>query len=180
MRRFLFVLTLAGAAVTFVPSTASADVFIGAGFGRALPHNSTAPAERIFTLSFGSVSTHGWFGAEADYGLLPKLENGGEARTLSGSVILGKKTGSGWRPYGSIGFGHVGPVNTFSDNFRLFGDTAPQKSMITFGGGVMGEFAKHVGARADVRVFRDVTSQINGSPIHLTFTRIAVGAYLAF
>lgn len=180
MRRFLFVLALAASTVTFVPSIASADVFIGVGFGRALPHNSTAPAERVLTLDVGSVSTHGWFGAEADYGLLPKLENGGEARTLSGSVILGKKTASGWRPYGSIGFGHVGPVNTFSDNFRLFGDTAPQKSMITFGGGIMGEFAKHFGARADVRVFRDVTSQTNGVPAHLTFTRIAVGAYLAF
>jgi hypothetical protein len=44
----------------------------------------------------------------------------------------------------------------------------------------MGDFAKHVGARADVRVFRDLTSQIVGSPLHLTFTRIAVGAYIAF
>lgn len=180
MRRFLFVLALAASTVALVPSVASADVFIGVGFGRALPHNSTAQAERVLTLDVGTVSTHGWFGAEADYGLLPKLENGGEARTLSGSVILGKKTASGWRPYGSIGFGHVGPVNTFADNFRLFGDTAPQKSMITFGGGIMGEFAKHFGARADVRVFRDVTSQTNGFPAHLTFTRIAVGAYLAF
>ncbi len=180
MRRSLFVLAVLCAGVMCAPSTAWADGFIGVGFGRALPHNSNAPAERVFTINAGGVSTSGWFGAEADYGLLPKLENGGEARTLSGSVILGKKTASGWRPYGSVGFGHVGPVNTFSDNFRLFGDTAPQKSLITFGGGVMGEFARHFGARADVRVFRDVTSQTNGSPIHLTFTRIAVGAYLAF
>lgn len=180
MRRSLFVMAVWCAVAACAPSTASADVFIGVGFGRALPHNSNAPAERVLTLDVGSVSTHGWFGAEADYGLLPKLENGGEARTLSGSVILGKKTAAGWRPYGSIGFGHVGPVNTFSDNFRLFGDTAPQKNLITFGGGVMGEFARHFGARADVRVFRDVTGQTNGSPVHLTFTRIAVGAYLAF
>jgi hypothetical protein len=179
MRKLALMLALAGTAMTITPSIASADVFIGVGFGRALPHNSAAPAERVLTLDVGSVSEHGWFGAEADYSLLPKLENGGQARTLSGSVILGKKTAAGWRPYGSVGFGHLGPVETFSDNFKLF-NGPPQTNVITFGGGVMGEFAKHFGARADVRVYRDVTGQNNGFPAHLTFTRIAVGAYLAF
>jgi len=73
MRRFLFVLALVTAATTLTPQVASADVFIGVGFGRALPHNSSEPAERVLTINAGTVSTHGWFGAEADYGLLPKL-----------------------------------------------------------------------------------------------------------
>jgi hypothetical protein len=179
MRRSTLVFVLASTTLALGPSTASAGWFFGAGIGRALPPTGL-PAERTYTLSLGSVSDHGWVGAEADYELLPQLESGGEARTLTGSLLIGKKTSSGWRPYGSVGFGHLGPVQTFSDNFRLWGDTAPQKSVVSFGGGVMGDFSRHFGARADVRVFRDVTSQIAGVPAHLTFTRITAGAYVSF
>ncbi len=179
MTRPSWVLVLALAALGLAPSTASADWFLGAGFGRALPP-SGQPAERTYTLNLGGFSDHGWVGAEADYELLPQLENGGEARTFTGSLLIGKKTGSGWRPYGSIGFGHLGPVQTFSDNFRLWGDTAPQRSVLTFGGGVMGDFSRHFGARADVRVCRDLTSQIAGLPARQTFTRITAGVYLSF
>jgi hypothetical protein len=179
MGRSALVVVFASAALGLAPSTASAGWFFGAGIGRALPP-SGLPAERTYTLSFGSVSEHGWVGAEADYDLLPQFENGGEARTFTGSLLIGKRTGSGWRPYGSVGFGHLGPVQTFSDNFRLWGETAPQKSVLTFGGGVMGDFSRHFGARADVRVFRDLTSQIAGVPAHLTFTRITIGAYVSF
>jgi hypothetical protein len=173
------VLVLATVVVGLVPSTASADWFFAVGIGRALPLSGPA-AERTETLTIGGVSDHGWIGAEADYGFMPRLENGGEARTLTGSLLVGKRTGSGWRPYGSVGFGHLGPVQTFSDNFRLWGDTAPQKSVLTFGGGVMGDFSRHFGARADVRVFRDLTSQIVGVPVHLTFTRIVAAVYVRF
>ena len=179
MRRSALVLAFATAAWGLAPSTSGAGWFFGAGFGRALPPTGL-PAEHTYTLSLGSVSEHGWVGAEADYELLPQLANGGEARTLTGSLLIGKRTGSGWRPYGSVGFGHLGPVQTFSDNFRLWGDTAPQKSVLTFGGGVMGDFSRHFGARADVRVFHDLTSQIAGVPAHLTFTRITAGAYISF
>jgi hypothetical protein len=167
MRRSTLVFVLASTTFALGPSTASAGWFFGAGIGRALPPTGL-PAERTYTLSLGSVSDHGWVGAEADYEVLPQLESGGEARTLTGSLLIGKKTGSGWRPYGSVGFGHLGPVQAFSDNFRLWGDTAPQKSVL------------HFGARADVRVFRDLTSQIAGVPAHLTFTRITAGAYISF
>jgi hypothetical protein len=179
MRRSIGAMVLALGLVGLAPAPAYADWFLGAGFGRALPP-SGGTAERTFTLDLGSVSAHGWFGAEADYAVLPTLENGGEARTLTGSLLVGKKTGSGWRPYGSVGFGHLGPVATFSDNFRLYGQTAPQKNVMTFGGGVMGDFSRHVGARADVRVFRDLTGQTAGIPAHLTFTRIAVSVYVNF
>lgn len=179
MTRWAWRLVGAASLIGLTASPASAQWFLAAGFGRALPPPGVG-AERTFTLELGGVSRHGWLGAEADYGVMPSLENGGEARTFSGSLLIGPKTGSGWRPYGSVGFGHLGPVNTFSDNFRLYGTTAPQKNVLTFGGGVMGDFTKHWGARADVRVFRDLTSQIAGVPAHLTFTRIAVGVYLAF
>jgi len=179
MGRTAQVVVLAAAALGLVSSTASAGWFFGAGFGRALPP-AGLPAEHTYTFDLGSVSDHGWVGAEADYELLPQLVNGGEARTVTGSLLIGKRTGSGWRPYGSVGFGHLGAVQTFSDNFRLWGDTAPQKSVLSFGGGVMGDFSRHFGARADVRVFRDLTSQIAGVPAHLTFTRIIAGAYISF
>ena len=179
MTRWTLAIALAVGLVGLAPAPAFADWYFGAGFGRAIPPSGGA-AERSLTLDVGSVSNHGWLGAEADYAVLPTLENGGEARTLTGSLLVGKKTGSGWRPYGSFGFGHLGPVVTFSDNFRLYGQTAPQKSVITFGGGVMGDFSTHFGARADVRVFKDLTGQTAGIPAHLTFTRIAVGVYLNF
>jgi hypothetical protein len=169
------VLTLAGC----LPATASADWFLAAGIGRVVPHDNQ-PAGRAYALTLGSVSRHGWIGAEADYVLVPNLENGTEARAITGNLLVGKKTGSGWRPYGAIGFGHLGPVNTFSDNFRLYGTTAPQRSVLTFGGGLMGDFSTRFGARADVRVFRDLTSQVGGAPAHFTFTRITAGVYVNF
>lgn len=179
MTRWAPVLALSVGLVGFLPATASAGWFFGPGFGRALPP-SGGSAERTFTLDLGGVSDHGWIGAEADYSVLPTFENGGEARTLTGSLLVGKRTGSGWRPYGSVGFGHLGPVNTFSDNFRLYGLTAPQKNVITFGGGVMGDFSRRFGALADVRVFKDLTIQTAGVPPRVTFTRIAVGVYINF
>lgn len=124
MTRWAWRLVGAASLIGLTASPASAQWFLAAGFGRALPPPGVG-AERTFTLELGGVSRHGWLGAEADYGVMPSLENGGEARTFSGSLLIGPKTGSGWRPYGSVGFGHLGPVNTFSDNFRLYGTTAP-------------------------------------------------------
>jgi hypothetical protein len=171
---------IAAAVLIGLPSHASADWFFVAGIGRAIPSSSSQPAERTYDLAIGSVSPRGWIGAEADYALVPNLENGTEARAITGNLLIGKKTASGWRPYGAIGFGHLGPVNTFGDNFRLYGTTAPQKSVLTFGGGVMGDFSKRFGARADVRAFRDLTGQTNGFPAHFTFTRITAGVYIKF
>jgi hypothetical protein len=171
---------IAAALLGCLPATASADWFFAAGIGRAIPAASAQPAERTYELAVGSVSAHGWIGAEANYALVPKFENGTEARAITGNLLIGKKTGSGWRPYGAVGFGHLGPVNTFGDNFRLFGTTAPQRNVITFGGGVMGDFSKRFGARADVRTFRDLTGQTNGVPARFTFTRITAGVYIKF
>ena len=82
MGRTALVVVFAAAALGLGSSTAWAGWFFGAGFGRALPP-SGIQAERTYTLNLGSVSDHGWVGAEADYELLPQLENGGEARTLT-------------------------------------------------------------------------------------------------
>ncbi len=144
----------------------------------ALTAPSVAHADGIFTpfvgMSAGSdqtekVSTYGAslagmaggiFGFELDYGRTAEAETSSvfvkdsRVTTLNGNVIIGVPIGP-VRPYGVGGLGWLrneitgGPADERFKNDGLGVD---------IGGGIMGFFGDHVGARVDLRYFRAVSA----------------------
>ena len=162
-----------------------------------------ALADGIFTpfvgMSAGSdqsekVSTYGVslagmaggiFGFELDYGRTAEATSdsvfiqGSRVTTLNGNVIVGVPIGA-VRPYGVGGFGWLrnervgGPVSSgFKDEGLGF----------DLGGGIMGFFSDHVGARIDLRYFRAMS--VGGSVLDFelkkfSFWRFSAGVALRF
>jgi len=50
-------------------------------------------------------------------------------------------------------------------------------AILTFGGGLMGELAKHLGIQVEVRVFHDLENEAGRK---VNFTRAAAGVYIGF
>jgi hypothetical protein len=103
--------------------------------------------------------------------------DGPNLRTLGASLRFGKRF-SAWRPFGSVGWATLGSLEQFSDAFKVTGDSVISNSLLTFGGGLMGELAKHAGMQVEVRVFHDL--QTSPGDTRVQFTRAAVSFYLKF
>ena len=142
----------------------------------ALPQ--AALADGIFTpfigMSAGSdqsekVSTYGVslagmaggiFGFELDYGRTADAKTdsvfvqGSRVTTLNGNVIVGVPIGA-VRPYGVGGFGWLRNELVGGPGGASFKD---EGLGLDIGGGIMGFFSDHVGARIDLRYFRAISA----------------------
>jgi hypothetical protein len=173
MRWIRIVLTLA---LCLVPGAAFADGFFSVGIG-ASTGGFFSKTQRTYPWQLGFVSHNGWVGFDGEYGAIMTSGVGPNLRTLGASLRIGKRF-SAWRPYGSVGWATLGTLGGFSDAIKITGDSVLSNSIITFGGGLMGELAKHVGLQVEVRVFHD----LQGTPAanQIQFTRGAASVYIKF
>jgi hypothetical protein len=107
--------------------------------------------------------------------------------TFTGDTLIGPKIGS-WKPYGAFGFGNMNlnvtslanavvpnPENVSSNYFTL-----------NVGGGAVGSFAAHIGARADLRYFKAYgfnLTDLEGAGLaldHFDFWRASIGIAFVF
>jgi hypothetical protein len=133
----------------------------------------------------------GWVSGELDFGYSkdyfgdPTLLGGNNLLTLTGSAVIGP-----WlhitdnqiiRPYGIIG---GGLARSEIEDFVKFGNSTRNRGVIDYGGGVMVYFIRNFGARADIRIMRDVGSDPESSTgwgiTETTYRRFTVGAFVAF
>jgi hypothetical protein len=173
MRWMRIVLTLL---LCLVPGAAFADGFFSVGIG-ASTGGFFSQTQRTYPWQLGFVSHKGWVGFDGEYGAIMTTGDGPNLRTLGASLRIGKRF-SAWRPFGSVGWATLGSLEQFSDAFKVTGDSVISNSLITFGGGLMGELAKHAGMQVEVRVFHDL--QTTPGDTRIQFTRAAVSFYLKF
>jgi hypothetical protein len=162
-------------AICLVPGTALADGFFAVGIG-ASTGGYFSQSQRTYPWQLGFVSHKGWVGVDGEYGAIMTSGTAPNERTLGVSLRIGKKF-SAWRPYGSVGWATLGTLNEFSDAFQITGDSVKSNAILTFGGGLMGELAKHLGIQVEVRVFHDLE---NDGGTKINFTRAAAGVYIKF
>lgn len=157
-------------------SPAFADGFFSVGIGSSLG-GSLAKSARTFPWQLGVMSHKGWMGVEGDYGALQTPAGQQNQRTLGVSILIGKRV-SGWRPFGSVGWATLGQVNTLLDTVKVTGDSTLTNTLITVGGGLFGDLAKHVALQMDVRLFRDLL--VDQGATRIQFTRASVSGVFKF
>lgn len=167
-------------AAVSAPAIARADGYIspfaGTNFG------SDAANGRVHVGVDAGWMGAGIIGGELDFGYAPNFfGDGGEFGSnsvidLMGNLIVGVpaggQNGAGIRPYATIGAGML----------RLrAGDLSETKLGMNGGVGIMGFLSDHLGIRADVRYFRDLTGNDSDSSTDLVdfggfhFWRASVG-----
>jgi hypothetical protein len=77
-----------------------------------------------------------------------------------------------------VGWATLGTLGDVSDAIKIMGDSVISNSIITFGGGLMGELAKHAGVQVDIRIFHDLQNTPGDTQIQ--FTRAAASFYIKF
>jgi len=162
--------------VSLIPGAAFADGFFSVGIGTSTG-GSLAKSERTYPWQIGVLSHEGWAGFDAEYSAIATPGTAPNLRTVGASLRIGKKFAA-WRPYGSVGWAAIGTVSQTSDVFKITGPSNVSNTLITFGGGVIGSLAKHLGIQVDVREFRDVKSTAGTTRIE--FTRAAASVVLIF
>ena len=164
-------------AFCLVPGTASADGFFAVGIG-ASTGSYFSTTQRTYPFQLGFVSHKGWVGVDGEYAAIMTSGNAPNERTVGVSLRIGKKF-SAWRPYGSVGWATLSTLGQTSDAFKITGDAVQSNGILTFGGGLMGELAKHLGIQVEVRVFHDLENGGAGET-KVNFTRAAAGVYIKF
>lgn len=164
---------LLAAALVFVPTHAHADGFLspwvgwafgsGVGITDGVPPLTTDDGQTLVGISAGGMSK-GIIGAEVDFGYGRSffgdttLYGDNAVTTLMADVIvgvpIGGSHGAGIRPYVT---GGLGLLHSHVAGGRL-SVPAPSSDGLGWnvGGGMIGYFSKHVGARADLRYFRSI------------------------
>jgi hypothetical protein len=168
-------------ALVLAPATARAEgyvsPFMGVNFG-----NNSGDGRSSFGVNAGWMGK-GIIGGEVDFGFAPSFF--GNAGTFGnnsvtdfmGNVIvgvpIGGTSGSGAKPYGTIGVGVIRSKITLPE-------TADTELGMNAGAGVMGFLSSHVGIRGDVRYFRNLqgerASNIDFGAFH--FWRASFGVVL--
>jgi opacity protein-like surface antigen len=157
------------------PAKASADwlftPFIGVNFsGSAVFSDVLGDLEDDFGKSTTFGASLAWMGAgiigfEVDFGYTDDFFQSSDddvdlgdnnLMTLMGNLIvgipIGGQTGGGVRPYAS---GGVGIIRTeINDPLDLVGDLSKSNWGLNVGGGLSGFFTDNVGAKGDIRYFR--------------------------
>jgi opacity protein-like surface antigen len=186
MRRVMYVMLLAGAALALSAAPARADGFVnpwaGVQFGSSADNGRGA-----FGVTAGGMGA-GIIGGEFDFGYSPSFfgtQNDfghNSVINLMGNVIvgvpIGGTQGKGIRPFVTGGLGLI--------RTQIDGGTIAQVSSSNnqlgwdLGAGVMGYFNDHVGLRGDVRYFRDINGNIvnNIDLGTLHFWRLSAGVVL--
>ena len=139
------------------PGAARADAFF-TGFGGVTVGNDTTEQVGTFGLSLAAM-TGGLFGFELDFGRTGTAETdtvfviGSQTTTVTGNILIGIPLGA-VRPYV---VGGAGWIRTEAE--AIGGESERRDGLaVDFGGGLMGFFGDHVGARVDLRYIRAVTS----------------------
>jgi len=169
-------------ALLAAPTPARADGIL-TGFGGVTFGADTAERVGTWGLSLGGMAG-GVFGFEIDFGRTTKAETDAvfvtdsQTSTLSGNLLVGIPLGA-VRPYVVGGLGWVRTEADAAD-----GSTGRNDGLgVNVGGGLMGFFGEHVGARVDLRYFRSVSSGDNFFDFEfekLNFTRFTGGVILRF
>ena len=139
------------------PGAAGADGLF-TGFGGVTFGNDTTEKVGTFGLSIAGMAG-GVFGFELDVSRTGKAETdtvfvtGSQTTTATGNVLIGIPLGA-VRPY------VVGGLGWMRTEAEAVGGEGGRRDglAVDFGGGLMGFFGKHVGARVDLRYIRAVTS----------------------
>ncbi len=177
MRSFLAVTVMLLAA----PNTARADgiftPFVGASFGES-------DVEKVTTVGASlAAMAGGVFGFEIDFARTTEAStdaafiDNGRATTVMGNLIIGIPI-KGVRPYAVGGLGWL--------QTEASADTITEKRDglgFDVGGGLMGVFSEHVGARFDLRYTRSISLGEGLGEIifeELAFWRASVGVALLF
>lgn len=178
-----FLITSAAVAVIALPQVARAEGFVspwgGVQFG-----SSASNGRGSFGVNAGAMSG-GIFGGELEFGYSPSFfgtQNDFGSNTLidlMGNLIIGIPIGgthgAGFRPYVA---GGLGLIRTQIDGGTVFQVSSSRNQLgVDLGVGAMGFFNDHIGARGDVRYFRNVSGDtINNLDLgSLHFWRASVG-----
>jgi hypothetical protein len=127
--------------------------FLGVTFGGDAPQNQTTFGISLTGMGGGGV------GFELDFGRTPEVFGSKDQRgendliTITGNVLLALPLGV-VRPYVA---GGAGLFRSHIEGRGSTGDHTGTDLGIDVGAGLMGFLGDHVGARVDVRVFRNVT-----------------------
>ena len=165
------------------PSSARAEglftPFLGTSSqGDASENNNTlsaslgATAGGVLGFEVDFARTSGFFG-DSD------LVGDNNVTTVAANLVLGVPLGA-VRPYASGGLGLLRSTFNGSSNG---GDATTNDLGVNIGGGLMGFFTDHVGARGDVRYFRNVSNEGNPLDFELgsfDFWRVVFGVVLRF
>ena len=188
MRRVMYVMLAAAAAVALSATPAHADGFVspwaGVHFGSDVDNGRGA-----FGVNAGYMGA-GVIGGELDFGYSPSffgtVNDFGHNTVIDvmGNLIVGVPIGgthgAGFRPFVTGGVGLIrtqidgGTIATVSQSNNEFGWNA--------GAGAMGYFNQHVGIRGDVRYFRNFSgdafsfNNIDAATFH--FWRLSAGVVL--
>jgi opacity protein-like surface antigen len=186
-------LTLAVSLSSLLASSASAQTtftpFTGVTFGGDTEENRFVYGA---VLGFGSGA-----GLDIDFGYAPNffgdadpfgdLDGKLNITTLMFNIRIGGPRGQGARPFVSGGAGLMRTSVTGPGD--LFDDVSRNDFALNVGGGLQGMFNEHVGIRADVRYFRDLTGENDDGFIldptefdlgDFTFWRATVGVSFRF
>lgn len=147
--------------VLILPSTAFADglftPFAGVSFG-----NDQTEKVTTFGASLAGMAG-GIFGFELDFGQTADAKTdavfaaNSRVTTVTGNVIVGVPLGA-VRPYVVGGLGWLRTSLTADGQGGQMGSVTSDGLGVDIGGGLMGFFGDHVGARADIRYIRAVTA----------------------
>ena len=180
------VATLSVAMLMLMPATALADgiftPFAGVSFG-------SDQTERVTTYGISLAGMAGGiFGFELDFAQTAETMTGtvfsanSRATTVMGNIIVGVPLGA-VRPYVSGGLGWLrNKVNADAATGQVEVVTSDGVG-VDFGGGLMGFFSDHVGARVDIRYIRAVTageSLFDFNFENFSFVRFTGGVALRF
>jgi opacity protein-like surface antigen len=151
---------LAGTVLALLlPHNAAAQGFINPFAGTTLssPTDAGSHTKPGFGVAFGSVGKV--VGAETEFAYFPELiDNSANALaksrviSLSASTLIGPKIGA-VKPYFAFGFGNLRLNVTKASSVLVPDPESISSNHFTFnaGGGVMGFFMEHLGARGDLR-----------------------------
>lgn len=126
--------------------------FLGVTFGGDTTENQTA-----FGVSLGAGEIVGF---ELDFSRAPDffgdaaVIGDNQLTTFMGNLVIGVPMGA-VRPYATVG---VGLLRSHIDGPGGALDKATSDLGVNIGGGLMGYFSEHLGARVDLRYFRNATS----------------------
>lgn len=191
VRHWSGVAILSLAILMLMPSTASADgvftPFIGVSFGG--DHFGQDQTERVTTYGISLAGMAGGiFGFELDFAQTAEAKTdtvfslNSRSTTVMGNIIVGIPLGA-VRPYASGGLGWLrNKVNGEGAGGQIEAFTSDGVG-INFGGGIMGFFTDHVGARVDIRYIRALTageSLFDFNFENFSFVRFTGGVALRF
>ena len=177
---------LSVAMLMFMPATALADgiftPFAGVSFG-------SDQTERVATYGISLAGLAGGiFGFELDYAQTAEAKTdtvfsaNSRPTTVMGNIIVGAPIGA-VRPYVSGGLGWLrNKVSEDASTGQIEVVTSDGVG-VNFGGGLMGFFSDHVGARVDIRYIRAVTageSLFDFNFENFSFVRFTGGLALRF